>query len=307
MTSIMYDLIIIGGGPGGLTAAIYASRSGLKTLLIEKDMTGGKIAAVDKIENFPSYTDEVNGWDLSERMTSQAKKFGTEIILDEVISIDFSDIKQITTKSSAYQSKAVILAMGTYPRHLNLENEEKLIGRGISYCATCDGAFFKGKVVAVAGGANSAVSEALYLERLASDIHLIYRGEKLKSEKILTDKLIASPNIKIHLNSDIEKLLEKDVLNGVIIKNKKTGTEEKIDLSGLFVAIGHLPNTKLISEDIKLDEKGYIKTDSKMQTNIKGVFACGDIISEGFRQVITACGDGAKAAEGAMGYIISLK
>lgn len=302
----MYDLIIIGGGPAGLTAALYGARGGLKVLVFEKAVLGGKITTTDKVDNYPAIPQGVSGYELGDLMAIQAKKYGAVINLEEVKSIELkNDIKSVVTDSDTYTSKAVILAMGTNNRKLGLKEEDALIGKGISYCATCDGAFFRGREVAIVGGANSAVTEALYLSSLASKVHIIYRRDKFKSESINTNKLLSSSNIVPHLNSEVTKLLFDEFLTGIEIKNNKTEEISRIDVTGLFVAVGHLPNIELVKGQVLIDEKNYIITDENMATNVAGVYAAGDIRSNTLRQVVTACGDGARAASSATDYINS--
>ena len=302
----MHDLIIIGGGPAGLTAALYSARGGLRTLVFEKAVLGGKITSTDKVDNYPAIPQGVSGYELGDLMANQAKKYGAVINFEEVVSIDLkNDIKTVTTVSNTYNAKAIILAMGTNNRKLGLKEEDNLIGKGISYCATCDGAFFRGREVAIVGGANSAVTEALYLAGLASKVHIIYRRDKFKSESINTNKLLSASNITPHLNSEVTNLIFDEFLTGIELKNNKTNEISKLNVSGLFVAVGHLPNIDLVKDQVATDQKNYIITDDNMATNIKGVYAAGDIRSNTFRQVVTACGDGAHAANSAIEYINS--
>ncbi|HEY8443601.1 MAG TPA: thioredoxin-disulfide reductase [Clostridia bacterium] len=303
----MYDLIIIGGGPAGLTAALYASRAGLKTIVLEKEILGGKITTAHNVENYPAFVDGVNGFELGDLMANQAKKYGAEISFDEAAAVNLKDkIKTVKLADRELQAKAVVLAMGSKNRKLGIDDEDKLIGKGISYCATCDGNFFRGLDVAIIGGANSAVMEALYLANIAKTVHIIYRRENFRAEKVYVDRLINTPNIVSHLNSEIEKLISDEVLKGVRIKNNKTLEIAELTVSGLFVAIGHIPNTELVEGQVELDSQKYIITDDKMSTNLEGVFAAGDIRSGAFRQVVTACADGARAAESAIEYLSRL-
>ncbi|HEY8424070.1 MAG TPA: thioredoxin-disulfide reductase [Clostridia bacterium] len=300
----MYDLIIVGGGPAGLTAALYASRSGLKTIVFEKEVLGGKITTAHLVENYPAFVNGINGFELGELMANQAQKYGAEISFEEVKALKLDGkIKTVYLSDKELQAKAVILAMGSKNRKLGLPEEDQLIGRGISYCATCDGNFFKGQDVAVVGGANSAVSEALYLSKIAKTVRLIYRREKFRAEKIDIQRLQNTPNILTHTNSEIIKLNYDQVLKSVIIQNNKTQATEELFVNGLFVAIGHVPNTDLVEGQVALDAQKYIITDQNMTTNLEGVFAAGDIRSGAFRQVITACGDGARAAESVIDYL----
>ncbi|HHW90602.1 MAG TPA: thioredoxin-disulfide reductase [Clostridiales bacterium] len=300
----MHDLIIIGGGPAGLTAALYAARSGIDTIVYEKEVLGGKITAADHVENYPAFVDGVNGFELGELMANQAKKYGAKISFEEVNALELKDkIKTVHLSNKKVKTKAVILSMGSKNRKLGLEGEDNLVGRGVSYCATCDGNFFKGQDVAIVGGANSAVSEALYLSKIAKTVHIIYRRENFRAEKVHTDRLKNTPNIISHLNSEIIKLNSDDFLKGVVIKNNKTKKTSELAVNGLFVAIGHIPNTDLVEGQVTLDPKKYIITDQNMATNLAGVFAAGDIRSETFRQVVTACADGARATESVIEYL----
>lgn len=303
----MYDIVIIGGGPAGLTSALYAARAGLKTVVFEKEVLGGKITTAPHVENYPAFVEGVNGFELGDMMANQAKKYGAEINYEEVTALNLKDkIKTVKLSDREVQAKAVILAMGSKNRKLEIEGEDKLIGRGISYCATCDGNFFRGQDVAIIGGANSAVMEALYLANIAKTVHIIYRRDSFRAEKVFVDRLEKVPNIISHLNSNIIKLISDDVLKGVKIQNNKTLETQKLSISGLFVAIGHLPNTELVEDQVELDSKKYIITNEAMATNLEGVYAAGDIRSNAFRQVITACADGARAAESAIEYLARL-
>jgi thioredoxin reductase (NADPH) len=303
----MYDLIIIGGGPAGLTAALYAARAGLKTAVFEKEVLGGKITTAPHVENYPAFVEGVNGFELGELMANQAQKYGAGINYDEVTALNLKEkIKTIKLSDREVQAKAVILAMGSKNRKLEIEGEDQLIGKGISYCATCDGNFFRGQDVAIIGGANSAIMESLYLANIAKTVHVIYRRDNFRAEKIFTDRLQNTPNIISHLNHNIIKLISDDILKGAVIQNNKTMQTQELSISGLFVAIGHNPNTELVEGHIELDSKKYIITDEAMATNIQGVYAAGDIRANTFRQVITACADGARAAESVIEYLAKL-
>lgn len=299
----MYDLIIIGGGPAGLTAALYASRSGLKTIVYEKEALGGKITTAHNVENYPAFVEGINGFELGELMANQAQKYGAKISFEEVTAINLKDkIKTVHISDKQVQSRSVILAMGSKNRKLGLQDEERLVGKGVSYCATCDGNFFKGQDVAIVGGANSAVSEALYLANIAKTVHIIYRRDQFRAEQVHIDRLNNTPNIISHLNSEIVQLNSDDFLKGVTIKNNSTNQTQELSVNGLFVAIGHIPNTDLVDGQVNLNSQKYIITDQFMATSQEGVFAAGDIRADAFRQVVTACADGARAAESVIQY-----
>lgn len=305
---MIYDIIIVGGGSAGLTAAIYATRGGLKTLLIEREITGGRITTTHLVENYPGFPDGIGGFELGMLMTKQAEKFGAKIVYEEVTAMNLEgEQKLITTTSNKYLAKAVVLAMGTTARTLGLPKEKELIGYGISYCATCDGAFFRGKDVVVVGGGNTAVSEAIYLASLANKVHLIHRRDSYRAETIRISVMDKTPNIIQHKNCVVVDTYADPFLTGIKVKNNKTQEEYRIDAQGMFVAIGSDPNTALIKSQIKLDEYGYIEADCNQTTNLQGVFTCGDIRKGSLRQVVTACGDGAMAAQNAIEYVLSLK
>lgn len=293
----MYDVIIIGGGPAGFSAALYTSRGKLETLLIERAFSGGQMATTNEMENYPGFEEPVSGSELARRMENQAKRFGAKVINEDVIDLSLDQIiKTVKTTAGIYQSKAVILCMGASPKKLGVPKEKELTGSGVSYCATCDGAFFKGKDVAVIGGGDTAAEDALFLTRFCNKVYLIHRRDKMKATKVIQDALLINKKIEVIWNSVAEEITGDFGVTGISIKNIKTDERNKIALDGIFVAIGNIPNTELIKHKIETNEAGYIITDENMQTNIFGVFAAGDIREKLLRQVITAASDGAIAA-----------
>ncbi len=301
-----HDVIICGGGPAGLTAAVYAARAGLKAAVMEGLVTGGQAALPEKIENFPGYK-SIDGFTLCQNMLAQAEALGVEIIYGQAVSTALSGkIKKIKTDTQEITARAVILAMGAKPRLLGLDNEIGLSGRGVSYCATCDGAFYKDKEVMVAGGGNTAAEDALYLSRMCRKVYLVHRRDTLRAHKITADKVVRDPKITVLWDSVITGLSAGKKLTGATVKNVKTGATHEIPCEGLFVAIGQLPSTDILKRDepkILLDDGGYILTDEHMRTKIKGVFAAGDIRAGVMKQIVTACADGAVAADSASKYL----
>ena len=306
-----YDILICGGGPAGLTAAVYAARAGMKTAILEGTVTGGQAAITDTVENFPGFK-SVGGFELAENMREQAEGLGAAVIYEPAVSFALrGKIKKVTTQSAAYTANAVILAMGASPRKLGLANEGLLKGRGVSYCATCDGAFYKGKDVIVAGGGNTAAEDALYLARLANRVYVVHRRDALRADKITADKVVSDPKITVLWDSVITELTAEKRLTGAAVKNVKTGMIQTVAADGLFVAIGQEPATAALRADgkplVKLDGNGYIWTNEHMRTNIKGVFAAGDIRNGVLKQIVTACADGAVAASSAIKHIEHIK
>ena len=306
----LYDIIIIGGGPAGLTAAIYACRSGAKTLLIEEFACGGQTLNTYEIKNFPSYKN-ISGSDLSQKMEKQARELGAEILYGKVQDVDFSGkIKQISTKKADYESKSVILCLGAKPRTLGLENEQKFTGRGVSYCAVCDGEFFRDKVVAIVGGGNSAMEDVAYLTNLAKKTYLINRSERFRAIPTLVEKmqqLVCDNKIALLQNSNVTKINGENKLESIDVKNSVTGEVQNIKLDGLFIEIGRVSDTNFLKGQVELDEYGYIKANEQLMTNIQGVFVAGDCRQKIVRQIITACGDGAVAATNALNYSQAIK
>ncbi len=291
----MYDVIIIGGGPAGLTAAIYASRAAKKTLVVENHAIGGQASLTHKIENYPGIMSAA-GYELTDTMSKQAERFGAEFVYDNIVSLSLEgDEKTITTEySGSFSAKNIVLAMGARSKLLGVERELELIGSGVSYCATCDGGFYRGRPVAVVGGGDTALTEALYLKELATTVYIIHRRNEYRGCPSLIRQIKAAPNIIELLDSQVTAL-EGAPLEVVEVRNNTSGDVTKLSVNGLFIAVGATPQTKLVEGMVDLEE-GYIVTDEEMRTNIKGVFAAGDIRKKSLRQVVTACADGAIAA-----------
>ena len=293
----LYDVIIIGGGPAGYTAALYSARAGLDTLVIEKMSVGGQMALTGDIENYPGFAEGIDGFTLGENMQSGAEKFGAHTEYAEVteLLLDGKEKKVITSSGELY-SRAIIIATGASPRQLGIEGEEELIGRGIHYCAHCDGRFYKGKTVAVVGGGNSAVSDALYLSRLAKKVYLIHRRDTLRATKIYHEPLMNSENIEILWNSQISELLHTERVTGAVIKSTADESLYNIDFDAVFVSIGRKPSTELLEGILPLDGNKYVIADESTRTAIEGVFVAGDVRAKALRQIVTAVSDGATAA-----------
>lgn len=292
----MYDTIIIGAGPAGLTAGIYARRGGLTTVIIEKQSVGGQAQNAADIQNYPGIP-STSGFDLCYAMMNQCTTFGADFVFDTISQINLDgEVKKVTLASGAeIEGKTVIISSGASARKLGVENENEFIGKGVSYCATCDGAFFKGKTVAVIGGGNTAAEDALYLEKLAKKVYLVHRRDALRADKILCDRLEKS-GVSIIWDSVVESLSGEDKIAQVTLKNVKNGTLTQLSVDGVFVAIGEIPNSQLF-ENVEKTPSGYIVTNDVMRTNIDGVYAVGDVREKSLRQVVTACADGAIAAD----------
>lgn len=292
----MYDTIIIGAGPAGLTAGIYARRGGLTTVIIEKQSVGGQAQNAADIQNYPGIP-STSGFDLCYAMMNQCTTFGADFVFDTISQINLDgEVKKVTLASGAeIEGKTVIIASGASARKLGVENENEFIGKGVSYCATCDGAFFNGKTVAVIGGGNTAAEDALYLEKLAKKVYLVHRRDALRADKILCDRLEKS-GVSIIWNSVVESLSGEDKIAQVTLKNIKTDALTPLSVDGVFVAIGEIPNSQLF-ENVEKTPSGYIVTNDVMRTNIDGVYAVGDVREKSLRQVVTACADGAIAAD----------
>lgn len=303
-----YDIIIIGSGPAGLSAALYAGRAKMKTLVIEQASYGGQITSTAEIENYPGSLPDESGLTLVTRMRDQAIKFGAEFLTDQVIAVDFkTSPKGVFTFGADYFAKAVIIASGASPMKLSCPGEEKLTGRGISYCATCDAAFFEGLPVYVVGGGDAAVEEAMYLTKFASEVTIIHRRDQLRAAKSIQEKAFANPKIKFMYDSFVKEFIGEDKLDAMLVQNIKTGEITKVqhDMFGVFEFIGFKPSTELYEDQLPL-EFGYIKTDEEMETAVEGVFAAGDCRVKSLRQVVTAASDGAIAAVNAAKYIENL-
>lgn len=302
-----YDLIIIGGGPAGLTAGLYASRAKLKTLLIEKKAAGGQIATTEHIENYPGFA-QGSGQELVKIMEEQSARFGTEFLAAGATAVDFSaQEKIITTGKGEFRAPAVIIATGCSARRLEVPGEKELIGRGVSFCATCDGAFYEDLPVMVVGGGDAAVEEALYLTRFVEKVYLVHRRDALRATKIVQDRAFSNPKIEVVWNSVVEELQGDELLERVVVRNVQDGRKTEIDVNGIFIYIGFLPNTGFLAGQIRLNESGYIVTDDWMETSVPGVFAAGDCREKLLRQVVTATGDGATAAFAVEKYLENLR
>ena len=294
------DLVIVGSGPAGYTAAIYASRAQLNPLIYEGSVTaGGALMNTTEVENFPGFVDAVMGPDLMDNMRKQAKRFGAELITDDIVEMDLlGEIKTLKDGSgNTIKAKSVILATGSAYREIGLVNEKRLSGHGVSWCATCDGFFFRDQVIAVVGGGDSAVEEATFLTRFASKVVLIHRRDSLRASKIMTERAAANPKIEFLWNTEVIDVLGESKVTGLKLRNTVDGSEVERDFTGLFVAIGHVPRSELISTQVLLNAEGYVEVEGRStRTNIPGVFACGDLVDHTYRQAITAAGSGCQAA-----------
>ena len=299
-----YDIAIIGSGPAGLTAAIYAGRALVKTLVLAGRLSGGQLMLTSGVENFPGFSNGIQGPDLMQEMRRQAERFGAEIIDEDVESVDFNRKPlQVVAGGTTYTANAVIIATGSSAKWLGLVSEEKLRGRGLSSCATCDGYFFREKRVVVVGGGDTAIEEALFLTKYATEIVLIHRRDKLRASKIMQHRAMANEKIKFVWNSAVDEILGQDRVEGVKVRDVRTGEVSMIPCDGVFVAIGFQPNTNIFTGQIELDEKGYIISKHGMHTSIDGVFVAGDVYDYRYRQAITAAGEGCKAAMDALAYL----
>ena len=294
------DLVIVGSGPAGYTAAIYASRAQLNPVIYEGSVTaGGALMNTTEVENFPGFVDAVMGPDLMDNMRKQAKRFGAELITDDIVEMDLlGEIKTLKDGSgNTIKAKSVILATGSAYREIGLVNEKRLSGHGVSWCATCDGFFFRDQVIAVVGGGDSAVEEATFLTRFASKVVLIHRRDSLRASKIMAERAAANPKIEFLWNTEVVDVLGEAKVTGLKLRNTVDGSEMERDFTGLFVAIGHVPRSELISSQVLLNAEGYVEVDGRStRTNIPGVFACGDLVDHTYRQAITAAGSGCQAA-----------
>jgi thioredoxin reductase (NADPH) len=294
------DLVIVGSGPAGYTAGIYAARAQLSPVLYEGSVTaGGALMTTTEVENFPGFVDGVMGPELMESMRKQAARFGTELITDDIVEMDLAgEIKTVKDGSgNVVQARAVILATGSAYRHIGLANEDRLSGRGVSWCATCDGFFFRDQTIAVVGGGDSAVEEATFLTKFASKVVLIHRRDSLRASKIMADRALNNPKIEMLWNTEVVDILGENKVEALALKNTVTGELSQRDFTGLFVAIGHIPRSELIVGQIDCDNEGYVKVEGRStRTNLSGVFACGDLVDHTYRQAITAAGSGCQAA-----------
>ncbi|MBU5591355.1 thioredoxin-disulfide reductase [Clostridium sp. MSJ-4] len=300
----IYDTIIIGGGPAGLSAGLYAARSKMKTLLIERGKFGGQTATTEELENYPGSMENCTGPGLVERMRKQAEEFGTEFVKDEVLEVELDGkVKKIICKKETYEAKTIIIATGAYPRLSGFKNEIELRGRGVSYCATCDADFFTELDVAVIGGGDSAIDEAIYLTKFADSVTIIHRRQGFRAAKTSLEKAQKNPKIKFILDTVVEEAKGDEILEGLVLKNVNTGEISELKVDGCFVFVGYLPITELFKDKIKLNDRGDIITDEEMRCDVPGVFAAGDVREKTLRQVVTAAADGAIAATTAEKYI----
>jgi thioredoxin reductase (NADPH) len=304
----MYDVLIIGAGPAGLTAGIYAARGGLKTGIIEMGMPGGQAASTEKIENYPGFPEGIGGYELMNKFHLQAQAYGAEFIFEEVQTLELQgNVKKIHTDSQTLESKTVIIAAGSKPRSLNVPGEQTFHGRGVSYCATCDGAFFKGKKVVVIGGGDAALEEGSYLTKFADEVTIIHRRTDFRAAQIAVERAKNNPKIRFVLESVVEEILGSDHVEGVKVHNLKTDEKSILAADGVFVYVGTEPNDKFLKGELEVEKRGYIITGNLLQTNINGVFAAGDIRDTSLRQVATAVGDGALAAVEVEKYLAEMK
>ena len=304
MNNHVYDMIIVGGGPGGYTAALYAARAGLDTVVLEKLSAGGQMALTHQIDNYPGFEDGIDGFYLAEKMQKQAERFGAKSEYAEVIRMDLkASPKVVETSEGIFCGKTVVLATGANPRELGIDHETELVGRGIAYCAACDGMFYRGKTVVVVGGGNSAAADALLLSRIAKKVIIVHRRDNLRATKIYHEPLINAENVEFRWNSTVSELLYGDRLTGVRLKDVHTGEETELVADGVFVSVGRKPATELLADQIELDKGGYIAAGETTETNIPGVYAVGDVRTKLLRQVVTAVADGAMAVHMAEEYI----
>ena len=300
----VWDMLIIGGGPGGYTAALYAARAGLQALVLEKLSAGGQMAQSHRIDNYPGFPEGIDGFNLAQRMRQQAENFGAATEYAEVYRLDLkSEPKVADTSEGIFYGKTVVLATGAGPRELGLPGEKALVGRGVAYCAACDGMFYKGKTVAVVGGGNSAAADALLLSRVAQKVILIHRRDRLRATKVYHDPLLEAENVEILWNSAVTELLAEKKLTGLRVKDLVSGEEQVLPCDGVFISVGRLPATGLVRDQLELDQQGYVLADETTATNIPGVYAVGDIRRKNLRQVVTAVADGTIAVHMAEEYL----
>jgi thioredoxin reductase (NADPH) len=309
--SELFDLVIIGGGPAGLTAGIYGARAGLSTLILEKLNPGGQVVTTDILENYPGFVEPIGGFELVDRMVEQAMKFGVEIRMGEVTSIEApadQEHKIIHLGDETISATGVIIATGAYHKHLGVPGEDHFWGRGVSCCATCDGMFYKGKRVVVVGGGDTAIKESLFLTKFASEITIIHRRDRLRATKVLQDKILSMPDkVKFEWKSFVKEVMGENKVSGVKLGYVDSDEEKILECDGVFIFVGFIPGTDFVKGFVEMDERGYILSDDNMKTSIPGVFACGDARKKLLRQIITACGEGATAAFAAEQYIENIK
>ena len=300
----VFDIIIIGGGPAGYTAALYAARSGLDAIVLERLYAGGQMALTHEIDNYPGFEDTIDGFSLADKMKKHSERFGAKTKTAEVVEVNFqSNPKVIKTTSETLYSKAVILSTGANPRELAIENERELTGRGVSYCAACDGMFYRNKTVVVVGGGNSAAADALLLSRVAKKVYIVHRRNSLKATKIYHEPLMNAQNVEFVWDSVVSEFIFDTKISGVRVKNTKTSDERLIDCDGVFISIGRSPATDFLRGHVELDSNGYVVAGEDTKTNVRGVFAAGDLRTKPFRQIVTAVADGAVAVEAVQEFL----
>ena len=303
MANHVYDMIIIGGGPGGYTAALYAARAGLDTLVLERLSAGGQMAQSHQIDNYPGFEEGIDGFTLGDKMKKQAERFGAVSKYAEVLRVDLvAEPKQIETPKETYFAKTVVLATGANPKELGVEHEKELVGRGVAYCAACDGMFYRGKTVVVVGGGNTAAADAILLSRIAERVILVHRRDTLRATKIYHRQLEQTQNVEFCWNSTVKELLYGEKVTGVRLQNVQTGEETVVDCDGVFISIGRKPATEFLQRQLSLDENGYVIAGEDTKTNLPGVYAVGDVRTKQLRQVVTAVADGAAAVHEAEEY-----
>ena len=303
-TEHIYDMIVVGGGPGGYTAALYAARAGLDTVVLEKLSAGGQMALTEQIDNYPGFEDGIDGFSLGEKMKRGTERFGVETKLTEVLSLDLSGtVKKAETSEGPLFARTIVVATGAGPRELGIESEQELIGKGVNYCAACDGMFYKNKTVVIAGGGNTAAADALILSRICKKVIVVHRRDTLRATKIYHEPLMKAENVEFRWDSEIIELLHDEKVIGIRLRNVKTGEETTLACDGVFVSIGRKPSSELVKDQVEVDPAGYIIADESTRTNIPGVFAVGDVRTKALRQVVTAVADGATAVHYAEEYL----
>lgn len=303
------NLIIVGSGPAGYTAAVYAARANLNPLVIEGAQSGGALMTTTEVENFPGFPDGIDGPDLMDNMRKQAERFGAELLTDDVSRVDLAgEVKRVWVGDTEYQAKAVILATGSAWRPLNVPGEQRLLGHGVSSCATCDGFFFRNQHIAVVGGGDSAMEEATFLTKFAETVTIIHRRDEFRASPIMAERALKNEKIKVVWDSTVTEVLGGDKVEGVKLRNVKTGEESTLDVTGLFIAIGHDPRSELFAGQVDIDDEGYVRAESPTsRTGVTGVFACGDLVDHSYRQAVTAAGTGCVAALDAERYLASVE
>ena len=304
ITEHIYDMIVVGGGPGGYTAALYAARAGLDTVVLEKLSAGGQMALTEQIDNYPGFEDGIDGFSLGEKMKRGTERFGVETKLTEVLSLDLSGtVKKAETSEGPLFARTIVVATGAGPRELGIEDEQELIGKGVNYCAACDGMFYKNKTVVIAGGGNTAAADALILSRICKKVIVVHRRDTLRATKIYHEPLMKAENVEFRWDSEIIELLHDEKVIGIRLRNVKTGEETTLACDGVFVSIGRKPSSELVKDQVEVDPAGYIIADESTRTNIPGIFAVGDVRTKALRQVVTAVADGATAVHYAEEYL----